>query len=168
MLSGLTEGLSTVWIALDSALHPLYLLALLAFVASAVAAMWFSIAHRQPHGSRHPLARLEILWTLLTAMLVLGLATDSLRGMSHGPVQVAALLAQSYVDEPEPSTEVPADTTADTGSDATSDTADVGTDVFGSAGEQPTDAPADDGALPSGGADLPTDQEPASADSTVE
>lgn len=158
MLSGLTEGLSTVWIALDRALHPLYLLALLAFVASAVAAMWFSISHRAPHGSRHPLARLEILWTMLTAMLVLGLATDSLRGTSHGPVQVASLMALAYAD-PEPTAEDPAD--------VTSDSASAG-EAIGSDHEQPSDAPADDGAQPSGDEGLPTDQEPVGADSTVE
>lgn len=160
MLSGLTEGLSTVWIALDRALHPLYLLALLAFVASAVAAMWFSISHRAPQGARHPLARLEMLWTMLTAMLVLGLATDSLRGTSHGPVQVASLVALASEADPEPTTENPAD--------VTSDSASGGGEAIGSADEQPSDAPADDGAQPSGDAGLPTDQEPAGADSTVE
>ncbi|MBK7974976.1 MAG: hypothetical protein IPK07_17400 [Deltaproteobacteria bacterium] len=160
MLSALTEGLSTVWIALDRALHPLYLLALLAFVASAVGAMWFSVAHRGPHGSRHPLARLEILWTTLTAMLVLGLATDSLRSTSHGPVQVAALLAQSYVDEPEPTDDAPAD--------RPSDAADGGAEALGEVGEQPADAPADDGAQPSGDSGLPTDLDAAGADATVE
>jgi hypothetical protein len=165
MLSGLTEGLSTVWLGLDRAVHPLYWLTLIAFVLCSVLVVCVSIVAESPDGPRHRLARLEITWTLLTAALVLGLATGSLRTPATGPVRLAALLQQTTGDDPEVDADGQPVTGADeggaTGTDAQADTA-GGSDAAAAPDDQPTDAPADDGST------FPVDQEPAGADVPAE